>query len=483
MQIAKEIDQNLDWIKAKLGSGVTFDVMIREIVAGHRKMALIFIDGLVKDQETLHVIAALQRVEREQIVPNTIDKLLGRIIPYMELATVQEIDEVVDQVLAGQVGLLVDGESQGIMLDLREYPVRSVEEPDLERVTRGSREGFVETIVFNTALIRRRLRDPALRFEMLTVGRNTKTDVAIAYVDEVVDPELVDEVKRRIETVSEDALAFGARTLEEYVTDHPTSPVPGVRYTERPDVAAAHLLEGHVVILTDTTPMAMILPVTVWHFTQHAEEFFHNPITGTYMRWVRMIGMAISLVLTPLWLALYLSKDSIPQWLQFVGPQETEFTIPIWLQFFLLEFGIDLIRMALIHTPNALATSLGIVGAILLGDLAVEVGLFVPETILFTAVVAIGYFAVPSIEFGLTLRLGRYLLLAAAALWHLPGLLIGLAAILLILGFKRSFGVPYLWPLIPLNWSALLSLLLRHPVPAVSARKGNVLPRTRHRRS
>jgi stage V sporulation protein AF len=213
--------------------------------------------------------------------------------------------------------------------------------------------------------------------------------------------------------------------------------------------------------------------VTLFHFTQHAEEYFHSPIIGTYLRWVRFLGILLSLYITPLWLALYLSKSILPVWLQFIGPKEVTI-VPIIVQLLILEVGIDLIRMALIHTPSALATSLGIVGAILLGDLAVQVGLFVPETILYTAVAAIGYFAIPSIEFGLTMRLFRYLLLIAVAILRLPGLAIASGLILGLLVFTKSFNLPYLWPLLPFSYEPLKRLIFRYPVPSVWQRPSKV---------
>lgn len=469
MQISKRIDENLQVLRERLGEGESFDVLIREIEAGGKRVALVFLDGFVKDVVTTSIIRALQQAKREDMVPNTVEKLLARVIPFFEISVVETVDEVVDQVLCGPLAVVIDGQESVIILDVREYPVRGIEEPDLERVTRGSREGFVETLVFNTALIRRRLRDPNLRFDLKTVGTKTKSDVAIAYLKDVVDPKMLERVRKKVLSAGDDALPMGAKSLEEYVSDHPYTPVPTVRFTERPDVAVAHLLEGHVLVIVDTTPMVMILPATIWHFTQHAEEFFQSPVSGTYLRFVRLLGMVVALVLTPLWMGLYLTKSALPGWLQFIGPTK-EYLLPVWLQFILLELGTDLIRMALIHTPNALATSLGIVGAILLGDLAIQVGLFTPETILFTAVALVGYFATPNVEFGLAIRLGRYFLLALTALWRLPGLIVGLIVIFLYLLTLRSQGVPYLWPLVPFNGKALVSLLFRHPVPSMRGR-------------
>ena len=414
--------------------------------------------------------AALQRVERAETVPNTVRKLLERTIAYFEVSCVESIDDAVQEVLSGPMVLFIEGERQAIAIDVREYPVRSIEEPDLERVTRGSHEGFVETIIFNTAMVRRRFRDPNLRFEAFKVGRRSQTDVAIGYIADIADSRLVDTVRKRIENANLDALPMGAKNLEEMVVKNPWNPIPKVRYTERPDVVAAHLLEGHIVILVDTTPMAMIAPVTFFHFLEHAEEFFQTPVIGTYLRWIRLVGFIVAAVLPPLWLALYMSPELLPPALSFIGPREQATAVPIALQFFLLEVGIDLIRMALIHTPSALATSLGIVGAILLGDLAVQVGIFVPETILYMSISAIGYFAVPSIEFGYAIRLFRYLLLGLVVVLGLTGFVIGCVIGLVVLAGTRSVDAPYLWPLIPFHGPSLIKTLFRLPVPKVGHR-------------
>jgi len=466
----KRFEELLEEMRHRLGVGVTFDVLEREIVMAGRRTVLFFVDGFLKDKVTADIIQALQSVERADTVPGAIKKLLGRVIPYFEVSVVESIDEAVTEVLSGPMVVFIEGERQAIVLDVREYPVRSIDEPDLERVTRGSHEGLVETIIFNTAMIRRRLRDPALRFEALKVGRRSKTDVAVGYIADLADPRLVEKVKERIKRANLDALPMGAKNLEEVIVQSPWNPIPKVRYTERPDVVAAHLLEGHLVILVDTTPMAMLVPVTFFHFLEHAEEFFQTPVIGTYLRWIRLLGFVVAATLPPLWLALYRSVEILPEPLSFIGPKEANPPVPVPLQFLLLELGIDLIRMALIHTPSALATSLGIVGAILLGDLAVQVGLFVPETILYMSIAAIGYFAVPSIEFGYAIRLFRYFLLALVVLFELPGFLLGSLAGFILLARTRSLDAPYLWPLIPFHGPSLVKVLVRLPVPSVRQR-------------
>lgn len=468
--IARRFEENLDEMRRRLGVGVSFDALEREIKVGHRRAVLFFIDGFLKDKVSADVIRALQEVDGVDGVPGAVKRLLDRTISYFETSRVRSIEEAVEQVLAGPMVLFVEGEREAIVLDVREYPARSIEEPDLERVTRGSHEGFVETIVFNTAMIRRRLRDPNLRLEAYKVGRRSRTDVVIGYIADIAQERRVRMVRERIQNAKLDALPMGAKNLEEMVVKQPWNPIPRVRYTERPDVVAAHLLEGHIVILVDTTPMAMIAPVTFFHFLEHAEEFFQTPLVGTYLRWIRFAGFFVATFVPPLWLALYLSPEILPPSLSFIGPKEQSPAVPVALQFILLELGIDLIRMALIHTPSALATSLGIVGAILLGDLAVQVGVFVPETILYMSVSAIGYFAVPSIEFGYAIRLFRYVLLVLTIVWKLPGFLLGCLLGLGVAVRTRSLDAPYLWPVIPFHGPSLVKVLFRLPVPEVGRR-------------
>lgn len=468
MPLSRRLEENLAEIKRRLGVGITFDVLVRELAVGGRDAALVFIDGFLKDSATVEILKFLLRLTRADLAPQPIDKVVRAGLPYFEVETVQTVDEVVDQVLSGPAALFIDGQAEAVIIDVREYPVRSIDEPDLERVTRGSREGLVETIVFNTALIRRRLRDPNLRFEMRSVGKKSRTDVALGYIDGVANPDLVAEVRRRLEKTDVAALTMGSQSLIEILTGQRLNPFPLARLTERPDVAAAHLVEGHVVVLTDTSPTALILPANVWHFTQHAEEYFQSPVVGTFMRWARFAAIGFSLVLGPAWLVVA-SMPHRPDWLAFVGPAEKP-DVPLWLQFLLLELGIVLIGQALIHTPSAMSTALGIVGAILLGELAIKVGVFVPETVLYAAVVALTSFATPSLEFAHALRLFRYLLFILVALWGPWGFAAGLAVTLLCLGVTNSFGLPYLYPLVPFDGKALVRLLFRFPILELGVR-------------
>ena len=466
--MTRNLNEVLAQLEERLGYEVTFDLIIRRLKVAHKQAALVFLDGFVNDVATIHIMRSLQTIQRMGITSGALEQLLQEYVPFFEVSIADSLEAGIDELLCGTMLLIIDGVSDLAVLDVRQYVTRGSEEPTLEKVTRGSRDGFVETALFNVNLIRRRIRDPNLRFESLKVGLRSKTDVVVGYIEDIADPSLVQEVKSRIEAVKRDAIPMGGKNLEEYILGTVFNPLPVTRYTERPDVAAAHLLEGHIVIIVDTTPFVLLVPVTVWHFTQHAEEYFQNPPVGTYLRWVRSFGILGSLVLLPLWYQLAVSAN-LPEWLAFIGPKDPG-RLDLWFQLLLLEIGLDLIRMALIHTPDSLATSLGLVGAIILGDLAVSVGLFTGEAILYTAIVAICSFATPSIEFGNAIRLFRYVLFFGAVIAGWWGLGAALIIILLVFGLTKSFGIPYLWPLLPFDGPALLRVIFRYPIPQVAIR-------------
>lgn len=481
LKISPRLEENLGVIKAALGHGDSFDVVIKDLRFAGRDAALVLIDGLVKDDVMLRIVQFLLTLCPDGLEDMSVDRLLQQRIGYIETSTVETVKEVVDQVLAGPVGLLVDGQRLAVIIDARTYPARGPEEPDLERVLRGSRDGFTETIVFNTVLIRRRLRDPSLRFELLTIGRRSKTDVVVAYLADVTNPRLKDLVKGRIKRIDVDAVPMAEKAIEEFIGAKPWwNPFPVIRYTERPDVAAAHLLEGHVVVLVDTSPSAVIVPATLFQHLQHAEEYRQEVMVGSYLRLVRFAAVLIAWFGPPLWVLLATQKGNLPESLRFIGPRKPG-SIPLFLQFVLGEVGVDMIRLALIHTPDALATSLGFIGAILLGQVAVSVGFFANETILYVALAALGTFATPSMELALAIRLMRLTLLLLVGLFRLPGLVAGLVIQAILLLSTRSFGVPYLWPLVPLEGRALKNMIFRLPVPERGPRPGILEPQERER--
>ena len=463
-KLSGKLEDDLGFIKEKLGVGVSFDVIVREFKIAGKKAALIFIDAFANGENITLIMQNIVKLKREDIYPHPLQKIYQQHLPYMEIDIADDLNEIIDHILAGPVALFIDGETKVIIIDVREYPGRQPEEPELERVTRGSRDGFVETAIFNVGLVRRRVRDPSLRVEHLTVGARSKTDIALLYINDVANPGIIDEIRKRIKNIKIDVLPMAEKSVEEFIAKGYYNPYPQVRYTERPDIAAAHLMEGHAVIFVDTSPAAMIAPVTFFHHVQHAEEYRQNVPSGIYMRWVRFIGISFSVILSPLWLLLAVNKDLLPPFLDFIGPKEIG-NIPLFIQLIMANFGIDLIRIASIHTPSSLATALGLIGALLIGQIAVEVGVFTPEVLMYISLVTIGVFSTPSWEFGLANRFSHLLLLLATGLLGIWGFFGGLLAIFILLLKTKSFGVPYLWPLIPLNASALTDILVRKPVP------------------
>ncbi|WP_335869379.1 spore germination protein [Bacillus sp. 2205SS5-2] len=475
-RISTDIDENVAYLHDILAVDKSFDVIQLDLFYAERKMAMFMVDGFVKDDILHYLMKILAGLDSSQLEDDTLDKLIKTYIPYVEVEVVEEFQPVIDGVLAGPTALLVEGLDKIILIDARTYPVRGPQEPDIERVVRGSRDGFVETLVFNTALTRRRIRDRSLRMEYMQIGRRSKTDIVVCYLEDIADAELVKKIKQSLQQIDTDGLPMGEKTLEEFISGQHWNPYPMVRYTERPDTAASHLFEGHICIMVDGSPSVMITPTTFWHHLQHAEEYRNKPMVGAYLRFVRFLAVWGSVFLLPLWYLLATNPEFLPKALQFVGPTDIG-QIPLVFQFLLIEIGIDMLRMAAIHTPSSLATALGLVAALMIGQVAVEVGLFINEVIMYLAIAAIGTFATPSYEMGLANRLVRIALLILTAIFGLPGLIIGLALWVIGLARMKSFGVPYLWPFIPFNYRALRDVLLRSPIPLKNRRPRFLHPR------
>jgi stage V sporulation protein AF len=474
--IKRSYDDNLKLLKNELGEGESFDIVVREIKVIDKKAALICIDGFAKDDILTEVMESLARLRKESITSSVSKTLMNKGIPYIEMSREKEIDEVLHAVLSGAIILIVDGCDEAFIIDARTYPSREPGEPDIERVVRGSRDGFTETLVFNTALIRRRIRDPRLRIRLLTVGQRSKTDVCVCYLEDICNPDLVETITQRIQNINIDAIPMAEKSVEEFiVAGNIWNPFPRVRYTERPDVAAVHLFEGHVIVIVDTSPSIMIAPATYFHHMQHAEEYRQEPLIGVYIRWIRFFAIFASIIITPLWLLLALSPELLPESLKFIGPKEVG-KVPLVLQFIIAEISIDLLRMAAIHTPSPMSTALGVIAALLIGEIAINIGLLIPEVILYTAVVAVGQFSTPSYELAMANRIIRIFLLLVTGAQQLYGFIAGVIIVFLSLALTKSFNIPYLWPLIPLNIRALKTILVRSPVTIQNMRPEALKP-------
>nr|WP_229757735.1 spore germination protein [Paenibacillus marchantiophytorum] len=456
-------------LEERVGLNRSFDLILREMVFGSKRVGIFYCNGFAKDTVLTDIITRLTYADKEAVSHHTLEAFIEKLIPHIQVKSYKKMSEVVGQVLMGGTAFFIEGESAAITVDAKNFPVRSIAEPDLERVVRGSRDGFVETLLINVTLVRRRIRDERFKLEIMQIGKRTKTDVCIGYINDIANADLVQAVKDKFKAVEIDGLPLAEKQLEEAIVNKGWNPYPMVRYSERPDVVAAHLLEGHVCVFVDTSPSVMILPTTFFHHVQHAEEYRQTPFIGTYLRWVRFVGIMASIFLLPLWFMMVMDPSLKPAGLEFLGPQK-EGTLPLLVQFLLADIGIDLMRMAAVHTPTPLATAMGLVAAILVGDIAVKTGLFINEVILYLALASIGMFATPSYELGLANRIVRLALLIVVAIFHVPGFVVGSTLWLILLATRKSYDAPYMWPFIPFNAKSFFSILVRRPVLAGKTR-------------
>ncbi|WP_410055675.1 spore germination protein [Paenibacillus sp.] len=474
--ISRSLTTTKHTLKEVVGLGESFDVVFRDMTFGGKNTCLFFINGFARTDVMQEIIKRLTYLTPENLTTGALRSFFELYIPHIQVEKTEKLSDAINKTLTGMSALFIEGEQTALLMDTRQYPVRSPEEPSLERVVRGSRDGFTETLVTNITLVRRRLRDPGLKLEMVSVGRRTRTDVCIAYIDDIVDKTQVDSIREKIKAVNIDGIPLADKQLEEAIIHKGLNPYPLVRYSERPDVVASHLLEGRVVVFVDTSPSVMILPTTFFDLCQHAEENRQTPFMGTYLRWVRFFGIFSSLFLLPIWLLVVVHPEFKPAGLAFIGPQE-QAKIPLIAQFLLVEFGVDLMRMAAVHTPTPLASAMGLIAAILIGDIAVQTGLFVNEVVLYMAVAAIGMFATPSYELGLANRVVRLALLVAVAIFGAPGFVVGVTAFIVLLTLRRSNNSSYMWPFIPFNAKALAGVLFRVPVMTSKQRPSSNKPR------
>ena len=446
-----------------LATEENFDVIRRDLIIGGRPAALIFMDAFIKDETFEKILEFLYKITPKELEDiKTMDEFSLVKMPYVEVDTAKSVEAIVTAVLSGQTVLIVEGVDDALLIDIRTYPTRSIDEPDKDRSLRGSRDGFVETMIFNCAMIRRRIRDPKLRMKHFQVGKSSKVDVAISFIDGLADPKMIKKLQERLEKIDIQGISMTSQALSELLV--PTAffnPFPKVRFTERPDFASACILEGKVILVMDNSPAVMIFPNSIADFSKETDDYYFPPLTGTYVRIIRAVVSLLTVVMTPIVLILMNNPHLLPQWLEFINT-EKEYTIPIFAQFLLLELFIDGLRLASLNTPNTLSSSLGIIGGLILGEFAVESGWFVPETIMYMAFVAIASFAQPSFEMGYAMKFSRIFLLVLSQLFGFWGFFGGLAAVLLLAGFSKTLsGRSYLSPIIPFRPKDFARLFIR----------------------
>ena len=465
MDFSSKLSDNMSYLKEKLNVDTNFDVVYRVIHVGGREACLYFIDGFTKDEVWLKILQAFSTL-KEDSMPEDAHAFSKKYLPYGEVGLVKSDSEMIGQLLMGVSCLFIDGYDSCFTIDCRTYPARGVSEPEKDKVLRGSRDGFVETLIFNTALIRRRIRDPKLTMAITSAGESSHTDIALCYMQGRIDENLLAMIKDRINKLEVDALTMNQESLAECLYPHKWyNPFPKFKFSERPDTAAASILEGNIIILVDNSPAAMILPSSVFDIIEEADDYYFPPVTGSYLRLSRMAISVLTLYLTPLWLLLMQNPNVIPSWLEFIQLSEPPH-VPLIFQLLILEFAIDGLRLAAVNTPSMLTTPLSVIAGIVLGEYSVKSGWFNSETMLYMAFVTVANYSQASFELGYAFKFMRMILLVLTALFNYWGFAIGVILSVCAVVFNKTIaGKSYIYPVIPFNWSKLKKRFLRGRLP------------------
>ncbi len=465
-KISTKLEDNIKYMENELRVSKNFDIIYRVMEVGNRKAVLYCLDGMTKDDILEKMLEFMfQQIPEE--FPKDAHSFSKTLLPYAEIGLLNGYEDIILQLLSGLTCLFIDGYDKCLMIDCRTYPARSVQEPDKDKVMRGSRDGFVETLVFNTALIRRRIRDPKLTMQSMQAGRRSMTDIVVCYIEDRVDGKILDNIVQKINHLDVDALTMNQQSLAECL--YPCkwyNPFPKFKFTERPDAAAAAVLEGNIVIIVDNSPSVMILPSSIFDIIEEADDYYFPPITGTYLRLSRMLISLMTLFVTPVFLLLMQNPQFIPPWLQFIRIQEV-MNVPLIFQFLLLELSIDGLRLAAVNTPNMFTTPLSIMAGLVLGEFSVKSGWFNSETMLYMAFVAVANYTQASFELGYALKFMRLIMLILTSLFNIVGFIIGLIiTILAVVCNKTISGYSYIYPLFPFSWSNIKRRFFRMRLPS-----------------
>ena len=438
-KLSSSFEENIRYMNEILPVKESFDIIRRDIIIGGKASVFYYIDGFIKDEVMLKIMDSFLSVPEEDM-PEDAETFIQKQVPYVEVDIAEDFDDVIRNVLSGPACLFIDGYKECILLDCRTYPARSVDEPDKDKSLRGSRDGFVETIVFNTALMRRRIRDPHLIMEMTEAGQASRTDIAVCYMSDRVDRELLDNLKKRIESLQLGDLRMNQQSLAEALFKRKWfNPFPKFKYTERPDTAAACLLEGKVILLVDNSPSAMILPTSVLDMIEEANDYYFPTVTAVYLKTTRTLITIATVFFTPLYLLFMQNLEWLPDVFEFVAVRDTV-NIPLIFQFLLLEISIDGMRLAAMNTPTMLSTPLSVIAGIVMGEFSVQSGWFNSEVMLYMAFVAVANYTQPNFELGYALKFMRLMLLILTALFDLYGFIAGCILVLCFLIFNKTLS-------------------------------------------
>lgn len=445
----------------------SFDIITREISLGSTPCFFIGLNGMCDLQIIQWLFADIEAPDfqaKAKQNSTVLPQFVKDQFYYAQITFSSSPQEMIDNLLSGPCLLFIDGYQQGLIIDTRKYPSRSVEEPDTEKVIQGAKDGFTETLLTNCNLIRRRLRVPGLTFSLQKIGTFSKTDVAVTYLENHCDQKLLQNITQTLKSMETTALTMGIQSLKELLIKKTIlHPMPSTFLTGRPDVACSYLAEGYILLMVDNSPFAMVLPCNLFQFTQSPEDYYKSPLVGTYTRIVRLVCFLISLFLMPLFLLFCLNPEWLPSFLQGMIPEDIN-RIAIFVYVLFVELGLDLFKYASAHSANAFSGSFAIVGGLLLGDMAVKLNWTNEEVIFYGAATLLASLGIVSVELSDAVKMYRMLLVLLTGFFSSWGFFAGLVLILLSLFTTPVFGKKsYFWPLFPFNWEALRTLLFRYP--------------------
>ncbi len=464
-QLTGSLEEDMQYLNRKLAVEENFDIIYRIVQIGGKQACMYLVDGFCKDDLVQKLLQYFMDLTADKM-PQDMHGLSKQFTPYVEVDISAESDMLVQSALSGMFVLLIDGYQDALLIDSRTYPSRGVEEPEKDKVLRGSKDGFVETLVSNTALIRRRIRSCDLRMEMFCAGASSRTDIVLCYMNSRVDKKFLGEIKEKIQNIKVDSLTMNQESLAECLYQRKWyNPFPKFKYTERPDAAAAQILEGNIVILVDNSPSAMILPTTIFDVAEEADDYYFPPVTGTYLRITRFLICLLTYLVTPTFLLLMNNSQWIPESFSFIMLKE-EPNLPLIWQFLILELAIDGLKLAAINTPNMLSTPLSVMAALVLGEFSVNSGWFSSEVMLYMAFVAIANYTQANYELGYALKFLRIITLLLTQWFGVWGYLAGLLLSVLGICCNRTVShKSYIYPLIPFDWDNLKNRLIRRRLP------------------
>lgn len=472
-RINSDLEQNIAWVEQYFFH--CSDLIVRRFRIGEAvpcNAVLLYLDGMT-DSAVVHDNILVPLMHPVLIDAAMIHKVSSdffafvhtQLLPSGETTIVHTMDETVQAMMNGDVVLLLDQSIQGLVIDAKGFPHRDLGEPRNEKTLRGPQEAFVEAMRVNTAMLRRRLHTGALKLEQMTIGTYTQTAVTIAYLEHIANDNIIDEVRRRLNNIKKVDSILNASCIEQYIEDRPFSIFPQVQYTERPDKTAAALLEGRVALIVDGSPDVILLPVLFTQLLQSSEDYYNRIVAGTFVRWVRYMGLFIATTLPSLYVAVIsFHAELIPfNLLLSIATAREGVPFPAFVEAIMMEIAFELLREASIRMPGVIGNTIGIVGALVIGDAAVSARLVAPQMVIVVAITAIGSFAIPSVEASYPIRLIRFPLMILAATLGLYGVMLGWLVIIMYLIRLRTFGFPYLAPLAPLKNGELLALAVRMP--------------------